>query len=230
MHIVQNSLHQTKCILYTIVYTKQSNITLFLLYNICPTGQKFGLKVNGSDRQLWLGCSEEGCSLGGCPGNRFKSEKRDNCTEFQFTFETLNKTESVLVGDEVILKAESTDGVMYCGANSTCVPSKQCEVNGKFSREKCGNQILFINVSSKETGDRIRDRDIFSLVYSQEDSNQQSAMISCHTSGGRKCRRQLCSFNQSQPSSTMGPTNVMPTTETDSCSKLQFIVYKLKPS
>ena len=230
MHIVQNSLHQTKCILYTIVYTKQSNITLFLLYNICPTGQKFGLKVNGSDRQLWLGCSEEGCSLGGCPGNRFKSEKRDNCTEFQFTFETLNKTESVLVGDEVILKAESTDGVVYCGANSTCVPSKQCEVNGKFSREKCGNQILFINVSSKETGDRIRDRDIFSLVYSQEDSNQQSAIISCHTSGGRKCRRQLCSFNQSQPSSTTGPTNVTPTTETDSCSKLQFIVYKLKPS
>ena len=203
---------------------------MFLLYNVCPTGQKFGLKVNGSDRQLWLGCSEEGCSLGGCPGNRFKPEKRDNCTEFQFTFETLNKTGSVLVGDEVILKAKSTDSIVYCGANNTCVPSTQCEVNGKFSREKCGNQILFINASSKKNGDRIRDRDILSLVYSQEDSSQQSATIICDTSGGRKCRRQQCSFNQSQPSGTSEPITVTPTTETDSCFELQFIVYKFKPS
>lgn len=191
------------------------------------------MKANRSDRQLWLACNEEGCSLGGCPGNRFKSEKRGNCTEFQFTFETLNETDSVWVGDEVILKVKDGGNSLYCGSNGTCIPSIQCKENGKFSREKCRDQVFLVNVSSKANGERIKDRDYVSLVYSHDVSNQQSAMLICETSGGRKCQRKDCSLNQSQvSSSTTGPITPTPTTAMDSCFDLlsQFIVYKFKSS
>jgi len=217
--------------MYWIVYTKQSVISLAPI-RCMFTGQTFGLKANRPDRQLWLACTEEGCSLGGCPGNRFKSEKRGNCTEFQFTFETLNETDCVRVGDEVILKVKGADNTLYCGSNGTCVPSIQCKENGKFSREKCQDRVFFINVSSKANGERIKDRDYVSLVYSHDDSKQQSAMLICETSGGRKCRQRECSLNQAQVSSTTGPITPTPTTAMDGCFDLlsQFIVYKFKSS
>ena len=208
---------------------------------LCPTGQKIGLKATGTSRQLWMRCTRENCKLGGCPGNRFKPEKRTVCTDYEFSLHTLNGTGRVRFGDEVVLRHEinGTNKVVFCDVvGGVCVPSTQCEVNGEFSRRNCVDQVLVIKSASKPLGEQIKSNDLIILEYLSDggDSDGEDttgSVLKCDLDGHRHCKRQTCNVPDSGSGGNIAfppPTSTTSTTSTTSiasCSTAEFNLHKL---
>ena len=172
-----------------------------------------------------MSCTEEGCSLDGCPGNRFRSEKREECPENIFTLHRLDGEKMLRVGDEVILRRKinsSMSDLVYCGEGQTCRLDPICNINEEFDPERCMEQVLVINVPSKKYGEVLKHKDEMVLLYTNRDNRSWSRWISCDLSGQRDCHRSVCQWNRFEVTGSGGNTP-----EDSGCHGDQFIVYKL---
>jgi len=188
-----------------------------------------------------MGCGGVNCKLGGCPGNRFKSEKRTVCMDYEFSLHKLNGTGRVRFGDEVVLRHEinGTNKVVFCNAvGGVCVPSSQCEVNGEFSRRNCADQVLVVKSTSKQLGEQIKNNDDVILEYLSNGDSDASLVdsgadtprfvLKCDLDGPKHCKRQTC--NPTSPDSGSGgniATLPSSTTSVTSISAAQFNLHKL---
>ena len=189
-------------------------------------GQEIALKaVTENTRHLWMNCTDDVCRLDGCPGNRFKPEKRQSCTDHIYSLQKLDCSngKQAMVGDEVVLRKHSTSSQksVYCGVSGNCMTSTACEVDGQFDRQVCPDQILVLKVPLKENGAFLLHKDNLVLEYAdlegRRDGNQPGNWIGCVET----CQRRKCSNGQS----TVDGYSHQPNQSV--CQQNMFTVYKL---
>ena len=187
---------------------------------IAPAGQEIALKATQTSKQLWMSCEEGDCRLNGCPGNRFKADKRVPCSSNVFSLQNLDSSSKIIkIGDKVALRHEvnGVENTVYCVAGVSCIPSTRCEMNGKFSEQLCSDQVLVVTVPGKSKGAILKHKDEIILEY--QATNEQDSSIGCSLDNPRVCQRDVCILNQFGSGDYVQPTG--------ECVKHQFIVHKL---
>ena len=143
-----------------------------------------------------MGCNNERCMLGGCPGSTFKDHKRADCQDFIFTIHRADGQNSLIhVGDRVILKhgpEPASQNMLRCYTNDTCASAPYCQDSqgGGFDEQVCRNQIFEVTVPSKTTGSVLKDRDMLVLKYNGTGAALIDEDIHCSlTKKNKECRR-----------------------------------------
>ena len=207
-------------------------ISLSLLSPSLLPGQEIALKVEseGSNRHLWMNCSHSGCRLDGCPGNRFKPEKHDVCTDHVYTLLKLDCSngKQAMVGDEVVLRKhlQGSAETVYCGLSGQCRAMTECDVDGQFDREACLDQILLLKVPEKENGSFLLHKDELTLRYAYRDGrldeSERGSWLDCDDGGERVCKRSDCPLGPNETGGVNGASHLV-----EKCQQDRFVVYKL---